>query len=252
MKRLSFNHCSQIIAERSNGWLHLNGSYGCYQLQEYPFQYETTVEQLESGTLKQCMDKFYRVVNTGKYDYLPKHLFNGDKPAYMAGELKIYALVASINKLIEQYETTGKAGLHTQQPNELEGFVAYLEFKHKGAYHGPTSQLGTDMWYYDPKRFDSALRPVSDSPISTDTITCFARPLQMKWDSVEVHGCKVSHDAQGNELVEQVGDEEAEFFTVYLHDVAGGIYSVADLKTRQLAEALADLIQWSAANYQPA
>jgi hypothetical protein len=60
-----------------------------------------------------------------------------------------------------------------------------------------------------------------------------------KWDAVEVH--PVWQDENGNCDVVDEGNET--FWSVYLHQVQGGVLCVADLPTKELALKLAELIE---------
>lgn len=59
------------------------------------------------------------------------------------------------------------------------------------------------------------------------------------WDNIEIFGCK---EDTGGSTYPVDGDELPDFWTVYLHQVEGGIMAVADLPTKDHAEALAELI----------
>lgn len=72
-------------------------------------------------------------------------------------------------------------------------------------------------------------------------------PAKGEWDAVEVDAC-IEEDGS---VTSGVNDEEAQFFSVYLHQVTGGVQCVADLPTRKLAEQLAELITNAAKSYKP-
>lgn len=68
-----------------------------------------------------------------------------------------------------------------------------------------------------------------------------------KWDDIEVH--PVFDDGKGN--VEPCKKEEdASYFSVYLHDVNGGIQCVADCQLKEQAEALGNLLEKVSKNWQ--
>jgi hypothetical protein len=74
----------------------------------------------------------------------------------------------------------------------------------------------------------------------------FVADIMEDWDNVEVHPCK-----DYPEGTEQCEPEEAEFWSVYLHMVAGGLCCIADLPTQELAETFADMVRNLAAKYKP-
>ncbi len=56
--RLSFKSVQEEVARRSNGWMHVGGSYGQYDLFEYVENYGTGNNRIESGSLKDVMKAF--------------------------------------------------------------------------------------------------------------------------------------------------------------------------------------------------
>jgi cytochrome b involved in lipid metabolism len=56
--RLSFKSVKEEVARRSNGWMHVGGSYGQYDLFEYVENYGTGNNRIESGSLKDIMKAF--------------------------------------------------------------------------------------------------------------------------------------------------------------------------------------------------
>lgn len=79
----------------------------------------------------------------------------------------------------------------------------------------------------------------------------FDDSLVHQWDTVEYHPCKnvSSNDKLDTDSVEQCQAGEADFWSVYLHDVKGGIYCVADVATEKQAQQLARLIELAAKLY---
>lgn len=67
-----------------------------------------------------------------------------------------------------------------------------------------------------------------------------------KWDSIEVH--PVWDDGNGN--CEPCEEGEESFWSVYLHQVEGGILCIADLPTKELSLQLAELIENAVSNNQ--
>ena len=65
------------------------------------------------------------------------------------------------------------------------------------------------------------------------------------WDDIEIHPIKELE----NGVCETVEAGEEDFWSVYLHQLVGGVKCVADLKTKQQATKLAELII-NAANYR--
>lgn len=68
-----------------------------------------------------------------------------------------------------------------------------------------------------------------------------------QWDDIEVHGCAVVAD---DGSVETVDDDQAEFWSVYLHDVNGGVQCIADLETSEQASAFANLLEVIVKNHK--
>jgi hypothetical protein len=71
-----------------------------------------------------------------------------------------------------------------------------------------------------------------------DKLVFIPEEAQTAWDDVEIQ--PVSEDEQGNCDVCNEGEET--FWSVYLHQVEGGVKCIADLPTKALAEQLAALI----------
>lgn len=61
--------------------------------------------------------------------------------------------------------------------------------------------------------------------------------LSEPFDGFEIHPCKQFEDPKGVQFVEQVEPEEAEFWSVYVHNVSGGLACIADFATEAQAEA---------------
>ncbi len=74
-----------------------------------------------------------------------------------------------------------------------------------------------------------------------------------KFDEIEVHPCKVVDEDKTNNLtvqaIEQCEPEEAEFWSVYVHFVGGGIDCIADCDTKDEADTLAEIIKRIATNF---
>ncbi len=72
-------------------------------------------------------------------------------------------------------------------------------------------------------------------------ITLLAKVVpEMPFDAMEIHPCKTENGngmlRSNTELVEQCEPEEAEFWSVYVHYVGGGIDSIADCTTEAEAK----------------
>ena len=65
------------------------------------------------------------------------------------------------------------------------------------------------------------------------------------WDTVEVQPVFCGE----NGICEVCEESEASFFSVYLHQVSGGVDCVADLPTLELAKQLAELIENACKSY---
>ncbi len=74
-----------------------------------------------------------------------------------------------------------------------------------------------------------------------------------KFDEIEVHPCRVVERvpiANGfSDTIEQCEPEEAEFWSVYVHFVGGGIDCIADCDTQGEADCFAELIKRIATNF---
>ena len=70
------------------------------------------------------------------------------------------------------------------------------------------------------------------------------RKDKLEWTNTEVHGCK-----DNGIFTEQVDDDEADFFSVYVRLSWGGLECIADLATRAQAEELARTIERIAPGY---
>ncbi len=68
---------------------------------------------------------------------------------------------------------------------------------------------------------------------------------QSYWDDIEIHAVKEIEIG----IYETTEEGEEDFWSVYLHQLEGGLKCIADLKTKKSAEKLAKLI-WNAANYR--
>jgi len=69
-------------------------------------------------------------------------------------------------------------------------------------------------------------------------------PIQ--WDNVEVQDVKDC----GNGVCDVVDDGTGDFTSVYLHDVEGGVFCIADLPNAELANQLADIIRNAVSCYK--
>jgi len=67
-----------------------------------------------------------------------------------------------------------------------------------------------------------------------------------RWNNIEIEGIKC--DGQGN--CEPVYNEPPDFYSVYLHQVEGGVQCIADVPTEQQAYDLANLIQNAVKSYK--
>jgi hypothetical protein len=61
------------------------------------------------------------------------------------------------------------------------------------------------------------------------------RPLLTPFDDYEVHGVKEFHE-DGMKWCEQVGDSEAEFWSLYGHIPKQGLECIGDFRMRRCAE----------------
>ncbi len=65
------------------------------------------------------------------------------------------------------------------------------------------------------------------------------------WDDIEILPIKEFN----NGICEEVKEGEEDFWSIYLHQLNGGLECIADLKTKKEAEKLAELIE-NASNYR--
>lgn len=76
-----------------------------------------------------------------------------------------------------------------------------------------------------------------------------------KFDTFEVHPCRIVEDDKGlpdiMQSVEQCEPHEAEFWSVYVHLVGGGLDCIADCEHEVLANQLVDFLKALAVNYKP-
>jgi hypothetical protein len=73
----------------------------------------------------------------------------------------------------------------------------------------------------------------------------FPENAEFYWDCLEILPIKKLE----NEVSEEVEEGKEDFWSVYLHQLNGGLECIADLKTKEEAEKLAKLIK-NAANYR--
>lgn len=59
-----------------------------------------------------------------------------------------------------------------------------------------------------------------------------------QWDNIEIHPCKV-YKENDKEFWEQCEENEAQFYSVYIHLIDGGLQCIADFTTKELAERFA-------------
>ncbi len=75
------------------------------------------------------------------------------------------------------------------------------------------------------------------------------------FDAIEVHPCKVIERVEIGtsgkfcDTIEQCEPEEAEFWSVYVHFVGGGLDCIADCDTKGEADCLAELVERIATNF---
>lgn len=67
------------------------------------------------------------------------------------------------------------------------------------------------------------------------------------WDDIEIHGCVEVQEG----FVEQVEDEDAQFFTCYVHYPEMGVDWISDHPTRKDAEEFREWILGLSKMYQP-
>lgn len=74
------------------------------------------------------------------------------------------------------------------------------------------------------------------------------------FDAFEVHPCKVVYEDKSLDpkiqAVEQCEPEEAEFWSVYIHLVGGGLDCIADCETEEQANQLVEFLTALATNYK--
>lgn len=68
--RNSYPRLQQEIADRSNGWMYLDGSYNQYNLWMYHDQYSPKVSRVESGSLQDCK-LFFEKKDKSQFDRAP-------------------------------------------------------------------------------------------------------------------------------------------------------------------------------------
>ena len=77
-------------------------------------------------------------------------------------------------------------------------------------------------------------------------IPCFIpEEAESYWDDIEIHPVKEIESG----ICETIEEGNEDFWSVYLHQLNGGLKCIADLSTKKNAKKLAELI-WNAANYR--
>ena len=78
----------------------------------------------------------------------------------------------------------------------------------------------------------------------------FPTLAEMQWDEIEVHPVMVIQEK--DESICEICDEGKEdFWSVYLHDIEGGIVCIADVEDKAQANNLAQLIRNCTNNFKP-
>ena len=76
----------------------------------------------------------------------------------------------------------------------------------------------------------------------------FPKSVPEKWDNIEMNAVCYTDRDEPKLGVEMCDPEFADFWSVYLHDINGGVSCVADLQTREEADSLFDLLHKAAVN----
>ena len=87
------------------------------------------------------------------------------------------------------------------------------------------------------------------TPIKTNIALAFEGfpKINTPIDEIEIHGCK---DIDGRGTIEQCPDEEAEFFTLYVHYKGGGLDAIFDCTNLRTASETRELLLLLIKNYQ--
>lgn len=71
-----------------------------------------------------------------------------------------------------------------------------------------------------------------------------------KWDNFEIHPCRVTNPGEIVEDVEQCDNiKDAHFFSVYAHQIEGGLCCLADCEDMETANALVQLLKHTTNQY---
>lgn len=90
---------------------------------------------------------------------------------------------------------------------------------------------------------DEEFEPLPPPQLKELITQFYPKAAEDHWDDVEVHAVWCEDGTDTCEPCDK--DEDATFFSVYLHQLEGGIQCVADLPTREAAESLAELLRES-------
>lgn len=91
---------------------------------------------------------------------------------------------------------------------------------------------------------------VENLKLKTKLDLSYFNSITDQWDNIEINRCR--EDENGN--VEPVYDENDiqpnDFWSVYLHQVKGGVICIADLPTEEMGYDLANLLQYAIKHYK--
>ena len=75
----------------------------------------------------------------------------------------------------------------------------------------------------------------------------YSKDIPDKWDNIEIEKCKLIQ----NKYAEPVyGNEKGDFYSVFLHDINGGVRCIADLPTKKDAIKLTSLLKNMVKSYK--
>ena len=74
---------------------------------------------------------------------------------------------------------------------------------------------------------------------------------EMQWDEIEVHPVMVINPEEDESICEICDEGKEDFWSVYLHDIEGGVVCIADVEDKTQANNLAQLIRNCAENFKP-
>lgn len=130
----------------------------------------------------------------------------------------------------------GAAGYTTGNSREdVQNFI-YLANKFEEEFEGYNGDEQENEDYMDEiEKFTTAnLRLLNKLSFE------YPQRLVEPWDNLEIAGCKQDND--GNVYRLDDATEEPDFWTIYVHQVDGGVMAIADVPTEKHADDLAELI----------